>query len=107
MTEARRSSIPILKQSNTTKTFQSYVNLHLSDETSNERKQNSSSSSLSSPTTLNVDPKASFEASTNDLNLTTDNEILIKKLLDENKRLKRNETLLVSRFEEGMIVMIF
>lgn len=95
----RRSSIPILKQSNKTKTFQAYVNLNLSNEDTTDGKSRSSSTS---PTTENVPKmKSSMHAKQNVPKLEIDNDIVITKLCEENKRLKDHQTQLISKYEEG------
>lgn len=103
----RRSSIPILKQSNKTKSFQSYVSLNLNDDQiqQNKSRSPSSSSSLSPPILDNqkLPPKPQTRSlrGSHELKLEFDNDVVITKLCDENKRLKEHQTHLVSKFEEG------
>lgn len=100
----RRSSIPILKQSNKTKSFQSFVNLNLNDDSNaidgSSSGAKSRSSSISISPTENV-PK--LKAVKHNLpKLVIDNDIVITKLCEENKRLKDHQTQLISKYEEGM-----
>lgn len=101
----RRSSIPILKQTNKTKSFQSYVNLNLTDEQQKSRSP-SSSSSMSPPILDNpkMPPKPPVRAMNLVPKLEIDNDIVITKLCDENKRLKEHQTQLVSKYEEGEVI---
>ena len=103
----RRSSIPILKQSNKTKTFQSYVNVNLSlnDESINDCKSRSPSTS---PTENVPHPKLPLKAQPKHSipKLEIDNDIVITKLCDENKRLKDHQTQLISKYEEGKLLAI-
>lgn len=99
----RRSSIPILKQTNKTKTFQSYVNLNLND----DNKSESSSSSCTSPSiSVSRDPPK-LPTKNSNLNLKSsssvelDIESFAAKLLEENKRLKEHQQSLVTKYEEG------
>lgn len=96
----RRSSIPILKQSNKTKSFQSFVNLNLNDDSNAIDGAKSRSSSISISPTENV-PK--LKAVKHNLpKLVIDNDIVITKLCEENKRLKDHQTQLISKYEEGI-----
>lgn len=99
----RRSSIPILKQSNKTKSFQSFVNLNLNDESnavdgSSSGGAKSRSSSISPMENL---PKLK-PVKHNLPKLVIDNDIVITKLCEENKRLKDHQTQLISKYEEGI-----
>lgn len=98
----RRSSIPILKQTNKTKSFQSYVSLNFSDDGSTPRKP-CSPSSLSPPIVENsrMPPKLEMVSSTAP-KLEINSEIVITKLCEENKRLKEHQIQLVSKFEEAL-----
>lgn len=102
----RRSSIPILKQSNKTKSFQSFVNLNLNDESSAVDGSSSGAKSGSS----SISPTENFPKSKpvkhNLPKLVIDNDIVITKLCEENKRLKDHQTQLISKYEEGMFVGI-
>ena len=103
----RKSSIPILKQTNKTKSFQSYVNLHLNDELNNEQQK---SRSPSTSPTENVHPKLPLNRAQMKQNLPKleiDNDIVITKLCDENKRLKDHQTQLISKYEEGKVDLFF
>lgn len=94
----RRSSIPILKQSNKTKTFQSYVNLNLNEDTIDGKSRSSSTS----PITENFPKmKPPLHPKHNVPKLEIDNDIIITKLCEENKKLKDHQTQLLSRYEEG------
>ena len=94
----RRSSIPILKQTNKTKTFQSFVNLNFNEDTIDGKSRSSSTS----PTTETAPKmKSSFHAKNNVPKLEIDNDIVITKLCEENKRLKDHQTQLISKYEEG------
>lgn len=96
----RRSSIPILKQTNKTKSFQSYVNLNLTEDINQQRKSRSPSlMSSTSPPILEKAPKPPMRSSSQLLQI--DNDIVITKLCDENKRLKEHQVQLVSKYEEG------
>ncbi|KAL7025427.1 hypothetical protein ACKWTF_013471 [Chironomus riparius] len=98
----RKSSIPILKQTNKTKSFQSYVNLHLNEELNNEQQK---SRSPSTSPTENVHPKLPLNRAQMKQNLPKleiDNDIVITKLCDENKRLKDHQTQLISKYEEAL-----
>lgn len=110
--QTRRSSIPILKQTNKTKSFQSFVSLNLSDDLVQQKSRSppsvssvSSISSISPPINENTRmppkflPRKPMQAS----HLEIDNDIIITKLCDENKRLKDHQTQLISKFEEGKI----
>lgn len=99
----RRSSIPILKQSNKTKSFQSYVNLNLNNE--EHVTDGKSRSSSTSPPIENVVPSKlkSPPVKHNFPQLEIDNDIVITKLCEENKRLKDHQTQLISKYEEGML----
>jgi len=105
----RRSSIPILKQTNKTKTFQSFVNLNLNDDQSQQRSNKSrspSSASLSPPILESVPKlcaKPPMSRAMTTPKLEIDNDIVITKLCEENKRLKDHQTQLVSKYEEGEI----
>lgn len=100
---ARRSSIPILKQTNKTKSFQSYVNLNLTEDINQQRKSRSPSSMSSmSPPIIEKAPKLPSRPPSQMLQI--DNDIIITKLCDENKRLKEHQVQLVSKYEEGEIV---
>lgn len=105
----RRSSIPILKQSNKTKSFQSYVNLNLNDESSNDKSRSPSTSPIEI-----VQPKLPSKAHQYQQpqkqiipKLEIDNDIVITKLCDENKRLKDHQTQLISKFEEGNVELSY
>lgn len=107
----RRSSIPILKQSNKTKSFQSYVSLNFNDEANSDRKSRSPTSPISpiSPSTENVQqpklmssPPLKNHAKQSIPKLEIDNDIVITKLCDENKRLKDHQIQLINKYEEGM-----
>lgn len=94
----RRSSIPILKQSNKTKTFQSFVNLNFNEDTVDGKSRSASTS----PTTENVPKmKPPMHPKHNAPKLEIDNDIVITKLCEENKRLKDHQTQLISKYEEG------
>lgn len=116
----RRSSIPILKQTNKTKSFQTYVHLNLNDDQQqqNHQKSASSSSNSSIPTSphhnLEVAPrlpaKPSYMKQHSSLSHTSsvgshrfeiDNDIVITKLCDENNRLKDHQKQLVGKYEDG------
>lgn len=101
----RRSSIPILKQTNKTKSFQSYVSLNLSDDMNQQQKSRSSSSMSSMSPPILDNPKMPPKPPARSMNqvprLEIDNDIIITKLCDENKRLKEHQTQLVSKYEEG------
>lgn len=105
----RRSSIPILKQTNKTKSFQSYVNLNLTDDQQQQKSYSPSMSSSSlSPPILEVHHRLQTKPpQARPLNLAPkleiDNDIVITKLCDENKRLKDHQTQLVSKYEEGKV----
>ena len=109
--QTRRSSIPILKQTNKTKSFQSFVSLNLSDDLIQQQKSRSppSTSSISSISSMSppiaentkIPPKFIPRTSIQVPHLEIDNDIVITKLCDENKRLKEHQTQLVSKFEEG------
>jgi hypothetical protein len=106
----RRSSIPILKQTNKTKSFQSYVSLNLTDDQCQQRKSRSPSSlsSMSPPILENpkLPPRPQARSMTQSMcapKLEIDNDIVITKLCDENKRLKEHQTQLVSKYEEGEV----
>lgn len=108
--QTRRSSIPILKQTNKTKSFQSFVSLNLSDDLQQQKSRSppsassiSSVSSVSPPIVENtrIPPKFLPRTSMQVSHLEIDNDIVITKLCDENKRLKEHQTQLVSKFEEG------
>lgn len=118
----RRSSIPILKQSNKTKSFQSFVNLNLNDESSSSSSNNNnavdgvvgmtkSRSSSISPIENNAPIKlkslSSSLAKHNLPKLEIDNDIVITKLCEENKRLKDHQTQLISKYEEGNLLYYF
>lgn len=108
----RRSSIPILKQTNKTKSFQSYVSLNLTDDQCQQRKSRSPSSlsSMSPPILENprLPPKPQARSMTHSVpKLEIDNDIVITKLCDENKRLKEHQTQLVSKYEEGEVTKLF
>lgn len=103
----RKSSIPILKQTNKTKSFQSYVNLNLNDESNNEQQKSRSPST--SPTEI-IQPKLPLNRAQMKQNLPKleiDNDIVITKLCDENKRLKDHQTQLISKYEEGKVAWFF
>jgi len=103
----RKSSIPILKQTNKTKSFQSYVSLNLNDESNNE--QHKSRSPSTSPTEI-IQPKLPLNRAQMKQNLPKleiDNDIVITKLCDENKRLKDHQTQLISKYEEGKVAGSF
>lgn len=101
----RRSSIPILKQTNKTKSFQSYVSLHLTTDETNQLQKSRSPPSLSSVSSVIESPKLPPQPQTRAFEkvaqLEIDNDIIITKLCDENKRLKEQQTQLVSKYEEG------
>jgi hypothetical protein len=100
----RRSSIPILKQSNKTKSFQSYVSLSFHDDAAAAAAAHADQKSRSPSTspTENVQTKSPFKAPKHNLpKLEIDNDIVITKLCDENKRLKDHQTQLISKYEEG------
>lgn len=100
----RRSSIPILKQTNKTKSFQSFVSLHLTDDV-NQLQKSRSPPSLSSVSSVIESPKLPPQPLARPFekvaHLEIDNDIVITKLCDENKRLKEQQTQLVSKYEEG------
>jgi len=111
--QTRRSSIPILKQTNKTKSFQSFVSLNLSDDVINQQKGRSppstssisSISSISPPIAENIRIPPKFlprSTSMHASHLEIDNDIIITKLCEENKRLKEHQTQLISKFEEAV-----
>ena len=105
----RRSSIPILKQTNKTKSFQSYVSLNFTDDQQKSRSP-SSLSSMSPPILDNpkLPPRPQARSMTQSVpKLEIDNDIVITKLCDENKRLKEHQTQLVSKYEEGEVMIQF
>lgn len=101
----RRSSIPILKQ-------KSYGNLNLCDDQSQLRKNRSPSSvsSMSPPILDNPKMPPKLETRTSNLNLLPkleiNNDLVITKLCDENKRLKEHQTQLMSKYEEGELIIL-
>ena len=100
----RRSSIPILKQTNKTKSFQTFVSLNFNDESINDQRKSPSTSP-----TENVQPKMPFnrvQLKQNIPKLEIDNDIVITKLCDENKRLKDHQTQLISKYEEGKSICL-
>lgn len=103
----RRSSIPILKQTNKTKSFQSFVNLKIIDNADQSGRIHSpaSMSSLSPPILEfpKVPPKPPVRTVVAAPSLHIDNDIVITKLCDENKRIKEYQTQLLSKYEEGLI----
>lgn len=104
----RKSSIPILKQTNKTKSFQSYVSLNLNDESINDQQHSNKSRSPSTSPTENVQPKMPLnrvQLKQNLPKLEIDNDIVITKLCDENKRLKDHQTQLISKYEEGKLTV--
>lgn len=98
----RRSSIPILKQSNKTKSFQSYVSLNFHDDAAASNAERKSRSPSTSPTE-NVQTKPLKAQKQSIPKLEIDNDIVITKLCDENKRLKDHQTQLISKYEEGKV----
>ncbi|KAG5670984.1 hypothetical protein PVAND_001210 [Polypedilum vanderplanki] len=96
----RKSSIPILKQSNKTKSFQSYVSLNLNDDSASNADRKSRSPSTSP--TENVQTKSLKAQKQSIPKLEIDNDIVITKLCDENKRLKDHQTQLISKYEEAL-----
>lgn len=100
----RRSSIPILKQTNKTKSFQSFVNLKIIDsQDPNGRIHSPASMTSLSPPILEfpkIPPKPQARAVAQ-LPLEIDNDIVITKLCEENKRIKEHQTQLLSKYEEG------
>ncbi|CAO1435112.1 unnamed protein product [Diamesa hyperborea] len=118
----RRSSIPILKQTNKTKSFQTYVHLNLNDDQQqqNHQKSASSSSNSSVPTSphqnFEVAPrlpaKPSYMKQHSSLSHTSsvgshrfeiDNDIVITKLCDENNRLKDHQKQLVGNLQKQQV----
>jgi hypothetical protein len=108
----RRSSIPILRQTNKTKSFQSFVNLNFEEQQQQSQPQPksrspSSNSSLSPPILENpkLPPRPPSRSFTQQQapKLEIDNDIIITKLCEENKRLKEHQTQLMSKYEEGEI----
>lgn len=97
----RRSSIPILKQTNKTKSFQSYVNLNLTAEDINQQRKSRSPSSMSSMSPPILEKALKPPSRSSSQLLQIDNDIIITKLCDENKRLKEYQVQLVSKYEEG------
>jgi hypothetical protein len=105
----RRSSIPILRQTNKTKSFQSFVNLNFEEQQQSQpqpkSRSPSSNSSLSPPILENpkLPPRPPSRSFTQHQapKLEIDNDIIITKLCEENKRLKEHQTQLMSKYEEG------
>lgn len=102
----RRSSIPILKQTNKTKSFQSFVNLKIIDsQDSNGRIHSPASITSLSPPILEfpkIPPRPQARSVAQLPKLEIDNDIIITKLCEENKRIKEHQTQLLSKYEEGM-----
>jgi hypothetical protein len=99
----RRSSIPVLKQTNKTKSFQSYVNLNLNDDTA---KSESSSSPCTSPSTSSRDHLKFMinVPSLKNSNTDIDNvDINTTKLCEENKKLRDQQQNLILKYEEGKL----
>jgi hypothetical protein len=103
----RRSSIPVLRQTNKTKSFQSYVSLNLSDDAldGGVGKNRSASTSPSEIFPKSKSPPARHHHQLPKLEI--DNDIVITKLCDENKRLKDHQTQLISKYEEGNVAFPF
>lgn len=114
----RRSSIPILRQTNKTKSFQSFVSLNFEEQQQQQHQQSqqqpqpksrspSSNSSLSPPILENpkLPPRPPSRSFTQHQapKLEIDNDIIITKLCEENKRLKEHQIQLMSKYEEGEI----
>lgn len=101
----RRSSIPILKQTNKTKSFQSFVNLKIIDsQDPNGRIHSPASMTSLSPPILEfpkIPPKPQARSAAQLPKLEIDNDIVITKLCEENKRIKEHQTQLLSKYEEG------
>lgn len=101
----RRSSIPILKQTNKTKSFQSFVNLKIIDsQDPNGRIHSPASITSLSPPILEfpkIPPKPQARSVAPLQKLEIDNDIVITKLCEENKRIKEHQTQLLSKYEEG------